>query len=73
MKYRFTTRHAGKSSEAIVDLTDEKTAWHEAVIATGEALQELDGHLGLPGGWTMQVSDAAGDGLFEIRVTTQRL
>jgi hypothetical protein len=73
MKYRFTTRYEGKSSEAIVDLTDEKTAWNEAVRATGEALQELDGHLGLPGGWTMQVCDAAGNGLFEIRVSTRGL
>lgn len=73
MKYLFTTRYAGKSSEARVDLNDERTAWHEAVAATGDALLELDGHLGLPGEWTMQISNAAGDGLFEIRIQTKRL
>jgi hypothetical protein len=73
MKYMFTTQYGGVTDAIVLDLDDEHDAWRQAVSAAGEALSDIDGHLGLPDSFTVNVSNEAGHALFELMVMTRRL
>jgi hypothetical protein len=71
--YRFiSSGEQPPTAPVIVELEDDRKAWHEAVVALGEQLQEIDGHLGQETELVASVEDEAGQKLFEIRCTTNR-
>jgi uncharacterized protein DUF6894 len=54
-----------------LELVDNDAAWEEATTACGEKLREIDGSLRPGDGWTMKVTDAAGEAVFSLRLTTE--
>jgi hypothetical protein len=71
--YRFISSGNGLAVQPIVvELENDRAAWHEAVVSLGQELQELDGHLGQASELVAAVEDAAGRKLFEIRCITRR-
>ena len=56
-----------------LELVDAAAAWEEATTVCGEKLREIDGSLRPGDGWTMNVTDAAGEAVFALRFTTESL
>jgi hypothetical protein len=71
-RFTFATQY-GDTDVARLELPSVKEAWHQAVESTGEALRDIDGHMGLPDDFVMTVSNEMGSPLFELRCTTRRL
>lgn len=54
-----------------VELADAGEAWKEATTSCGEMLRDLDGNLAPGPEWRMDVTDAKGQPMFNIRVNAE--
>jgi cell division protein FtsX len=73
MRYRFVSYYGDVTDVVMLDFASEQEAWRQAVSAAGEALSDLDGHLGIPDIFVIRVADERGLELFELKVSTRRL
>lgn len=72
-RYFFHISHGEDRSDLEgVDLPDDNEAWHQATLACGEMLRDLDGALLAGPEWRMRGTDEQGRKLFEIHLFAER-
>ena len=74
MRYFFHIEHGKRHfpDEIGEELPNDDAAWKEATFTAGKLLQDLDGTLRPDLEWRMEVTDAAGNLLWVLRLLAER-
>lgn len=71
-RYFFNIQHGQPDpDETGMDLPDNDAAWKEATITAGKLLQDMDGTLKPGREWRMEVTDAAGNLIWVLRLLAE--
>ncbi|KJC47743.1 hypothetical protein UB31_18510 [Bradyrhizobium sp. LTSP849] len=71
-RYFFNVHNLGPDTDVQgEDLPDDEAAWREATVYAGELFKDVDGKLRPGQEWTLEVTDEAGNSIFNIHISTK--